>query len=638
MHAQDAWINLAPTGQDSDNLTESEAAYLSELSELPYLLDPIIQNVLQENFGDPGAEKVVNLTLPGFKGVTTLGNFEHTTKNLGDFDIDVISGNDINSLIVGGGDPCFGHFFLTVENGNINGRINTAAGDFLIRALSDSKVVVFETNPSISTGCEECEGVQEGEGGHDHSSFKLGNAADIYPLAKKNDLPILSSSFQSERRCRIDFVAAVTPDAESNPGWAKSDALATESDMNRAIRNSSIENLSYRLVGFVELSTFSITNGTVPATALTSANMNQEILDIYPDYGADVVLVFYQNGGLEGVRGWSELGSAAPAERDLSLAEVNLTFQFTGVHELAHNHGCKHRADPTVGTIGELVLSARGHRIDPNDPDDDDTVVERTIMALNAINRGENNSSIEITGKRVLRFSNPDVMWFDAIRDASFPTGTVVNNNAAQMTVHSCSLADRQDPLIEGIHLDGPLRSSPGSIVRLYSDRTCNGGFVPVVTYEASVDGGPFVVFATGGASIGYTVPNNAVNFVQFRATITCNSGESYADIHTVNIRQPCGELEVFRVVPQKTNSFPASEINFEVLSTSQSKVNISWENNLEGTVQVSDLLGRVLWQETLLENTSESVINIEGERHGDIIIVSFSDGEFLYSKKIYAK
>ncbi|MFK8054992.1 MAG: hypothetical protein AB8F78_02630 [Saprospiraceae bacterium] len=405
--------------------------------------------------------------------------------------------------------------------------------------------------------------------------------------------------------------------------------------MNLAIRNSGIENLSYRLVGFKELSTFSFANGSIPAATLTIASANQEILNIYTDYGADVVLVFYQNGGLQGTKGWSEIGTAAPSGRDLSLAEVNLTFQFTGVHELGHNHGCKHRIDPTVGTIGLLVLSARGHRIDPNDPDDDDVIVERTIMAINARDRSEGQ---QVDGKRVLRFSNPNVLWYDWVRDTSFPTGTAANNNAAQMSVYGCTLADLRDPLIEGITLDGPLRSTPGGIIRVYSDRRCNGGVTPVVTYEASVDGGPFTVFGTGGSSISFNVPNNTVNTVQFRATITCSPGNSYTDIHTVNIRQPCGPSVLFRNAPKSSNEFPATKVEYQIVSSDETQVQISWDEHLGGAVQVSDILGRVLWQGTVDADEVSSTISLDGVDHGNIVIVSFSDGDNLSSKKIYVK
>jgi len=619
-------------------LTETEFNLLNTLNNLPFLNEPIIHIVSENNIGNLEAQQKISINLPGFEGKVTMNVKEHVVKALNNSNINVITGDEINSLI-SGGNPCFGNYFLSEDAGEINGRINTALGDFLVRSLSTSKVVVFKANSSMSSSCEECDGdhdvVHEGEGKNCQTFDKSVNPESLNSITHKNAGPNVSDYFINDSRCRIDFVAAVTPNASSNPGWARSDALATERDMNLALRNSGVENLSYRLVGFKELSTFSFANESNPATILATATANQEILNIYTDFGADVVLVFYQNEGLRGNRGWSEIGSASPENRDLSLSEINLTFQFTGVHELAHNHGCKHRIDPTVGTIGQLVLTARGHRIDPNDPDDDDIIVERTIMAINARDRSEGQ---QVDGKRVLRFSNPSVLWYDWVRDTSFPTGTAGNNNAAQMSVHGCTLAGLRDPLIEGISLDGPLRSSPGSIISVYSDRRCNGGVIPVVTYEASVDGGPFVVFGTGGSSISFSVPNNTANSVQFRATITCSPGNSYSDIHTVTIRQPCGPIGVLgRNSIIDSSAFPASRVEYQVVSSNKSQLSISWGEHNRGYVQVVDLLGRVLWQGDIAADILSSTIDLDRVRgQSDIIIVSYSDGKVIHSKKIH--
>ncbi|MFK8054993.1 MAG: hypothetical protein AB8F78_02635 [Saprospiraceae bacterium] len=212
--AQDVWIKLGPLASDTDNLTESESVYFNSLSELPYLSEPVVQTIIQENVGNSEGEKVVELTLPGFKGLATLIILEHSTRNLEGDIVDILTGNDIHGLIVGGGDPCIGHYFLTVDNGNINGRINTAVGDFLVRALSDSKVVVFKAESTGASVCDGCTAPQEGEGGHSHS-FELNKEKEgVHLDAKGNSVPKLKSSFQSDRRCRIDFVAAVTPNAE----------------------------------------------------------------------------------------------------------------------------------------------------------------------------------------------------------------------------------------------------------------------------------------------------------------------------------------------------------------------------------------------------------------------------------------
>ena len=344
-----------------------------------------------------------------------------------------------------------------------------------IRSINNTDIAIYLKQPVLDTvSCDYCF----------VPSKKRVTLRTIHNPYSTNTTEALFSysavTINGDMRCVVEVVVASTPEAREE-GVDALDAFAIIIDANLALIFSQIPSFRYGLVGYHELVNTSFSAQTPKEQVIPILTSNNEVSATKNLYDADQILVIAQSNAFEEISGASEL-TTAPADRDLTAVENGSASNYTGPHELAHNHGCKHQNDPQVGGPGQLQFTARGHEITPG------PVTDYKIMTIMAIHLVPNRS-------RVLRFSDHNVDYY------GLPTGTVLHNNAVQLRITGCAVAAMTPSECYGITLDGPTMAPRNSTVTYEASSRCpgTGRNTGTISWFISINFSPFVLHQIRG-------------------------------------------------------------------------------------------------------------------------------------------
>lgn len=231
------------------------------------------------------------------------------------------------------------------------------------------------------------------------------------------EVEVAASSSASE----IDMLVLFTPAAKQRLGGgangmeAIADLLSEE--INQAYQNSEISGVSIDVVGVTEYDYEEIGD---TQQDLYSYRTDPVVRQLRDRYSADIVHLVVADVGYGSCGRAATLSLQPGRAYALSVDSCLNAPQYTGVHEVGHLHGAQHHPDDPVNS-NPYYNRAYGHRYQITNMYPGprfETTDYSTVMAYKP--NGE---------QRSLRFSNPDVVLYEAL-GFEVPTGTSWRNNA----------------------------------------------------------------------------------------------------------------------------------------------------------------------------------------------------------------
>lgn len=475
-------------------------------------------------------------------------------------------------------EPClskYGNFGLYDTPEGMSGFINTATASYTIAPVSPTHVVIFEAVVPPGGNDEDCGECDAGPV----------DRRELIALPSPSRRPAPDESLAGatvfpDPICVVDLAVVFDARANAEVFNPNAEAQALVARMNDVLTRSDIDDqLQYRLAGVRVLAqrypntdarlAFQQFNAPRP----DGPSFEDQLRAARIDFAADQVKLMVAGPALNGTFGVSQLYDR-PIDRWRTVTTVGSDWRFSGVHELAHNHGCMHEDDQTRGGDGELEGYARASNYIEN---------EWSTILGDAANIG-------ILPQRSPNFSNPDVT-----AEQGTTTGAADRDNARRLAESACFVAGMVDSetLADNVWVGGPNTVCAGDRATYTFSFRCNNSTAERVQWEASVDGGPFRLVSRGAASIRYRVPKPNGTRTVLRATARCSDGfvSGTKTIYSNQCIDPCA------VRPRLTNenptmaSTPSVNVLYGDVQTSIQPSLASDEHILE--VIFSDFVGR---------------------------------------------
>ena len=406
--------------------------------------------------------------------------------------------------------------FIASHEGQIQG--HAIVGDRLLKIRTIGGVAfMFHVIPEEPEGdCHECDdtsGAAMLAPGGQSDPFELGGNHDRIDRAPEEITTVNGATV-----CDVDLAFGFTQ-AMYNAGYntyAEGNMIVVQ--MNDALTNSQIPNFRYRFAGqrIFQAPALDQPNKD-PASQLAAAeqDLTGEVANYYAATQTDQLMMVIEDVN-DGFYGISQLFNS-PNTRILTCARANTFWRHSGVHELGHNHGCKHDNHNEVGGTGQLVYSARGFA--------GTSTSKPTIMAL------AGGSPSTPNGVREPYFSSPDVQTPVGV------LGTGTRDNRAELIATGCEVAALQ--LSAGTpHVTAyPQQTDYCSYeqARWIAGALCNGAQPDNYVWEVSYNGGGWQHIATTTNNVvSYTLPQNVKTTpisARMRVTVNCGGTTTLSDI-----------------------------------------------------------------------------------------------------------
>ena len=515
--------------------------------------------------------------------------------------------------------PCFesyGNFGLYDTEDGMAGFINTATTSYTIAPIGPDRSVIFEAVVPQGGTDEDCNYCDAGAVDraaltslpvprHDHETGTGSASEALFPD------PI----------CVVDLAVVFDAQGAREAGDVNVEAQGLVDRMNDVLERNDIDDrIQYRLAGIRVLGQIYPTTfadqvfNTIGNARTDGPSFAEHLLDARVTFSADQAMLMVGGTAIRGrfgdVAGVSQLGDR-PIDRWQTVTEVGTEWRFTGVHELAHNHGCKHHNHDEVGTVAEYQSFARGSEYIRG---------QWSSVMGPAVARG-------FLPQRSPHFSDPDIAG-----EGGVITGTNSRDNARQMVESSCFVAGMSDSeeFDDRIWVGGPSTGCTGDIETYTFSARCNNSVVERVQWEASVNGGPFQLVNRGAATLRYRLPRTSATQVVLRATARCAGGfiRGTKEVWADRCRDPCG-LSFSEAAPGAPRESAAVEpVGGDAWSLRPSLA--SGERVLEA--RVSDLVGRPLQTSV---RVSGGVISVERSHlpAGAPVVISIVTNERIITK-----